>query len=132
MTTHDDHVMHTWNLTRDTDSDEISIDLWTDGENVRVDGGPDDGHDDDRGRRAVDQLLSKYAAAGYRLVRDYAVNSPAVQDDTDGEDETPDGGPEKCHECLASVEYEPNHSSDYREGPAWLCTGCRWGQYVTA
>lgn len=133
MTDHDKHVQHTWNLTRDADGEELSIDLWTDGETVRVDGGPDDGDEDDRGRTAVEELLAKYTAAGYRLVRDYPVNDPHTPDaDAGEEDEVPADGPEKCPECLAPVEYDPNHTSDFREGAAWLCTGCKWGQYVVA
>jgi hypothetical protein len=126
----DDHVQHTWHLTH-PDGDEITIDLWTDGENVRVDGGPDDGHDDDRGQTAVEQLLAKYATVGYRLVRDYPVNDPAPLDD-EAPDAEPDGKPNQCPECGSPVEYTPNHCSYFREGPAWLCTGCRWGQYLVA
>src|ERR1044072_2056806 len=59
MTT-DAQVQHTWNLTHDT-NDRISIDLWTDGYSVRVDGGPDDGHEDDRGRRAGEERLAPHA-----------------------------------------------------------------------
>ncbi len=132
MSQHDDHVQHTWNLTRDTDGDRISIDLWTDGYSVRVDGGPDDGHEDDRGLQAIEQqLLPKYAAAGYRIESSYAVNDPAQLDD-DGPDTEPDGKPGKCPECGSPVEYEPNHCTDLREGQAWLCTGCRWGPWVVA
>ena len=130
MSTNDTHVQHTWNLTN-PDADEISIDLWTDGYTVRVDGGPDDGHDDDRGQSAVDQLLAKYAAAGYQLVRDYPVNDPAPLDD-EAADAEPDGKPEACPECGSPVEYVANHCTDMREGEAWLCTGCRWGQYLVA
>src|ERR1044072_7927339 len=97
MTT-DAQVQHTWNLTHDT-SDRISIDLWTDGYSVRVDGGPDDGHEDDRGQQAVEQLLAKYAAPVRRLVRDYAVNDPEPLDDDGGPDAEPDGKPDKCPEC---------------------------------
>ncbi|MFJ9101347.1 hypothetical protein ACIRJM_23100 [Streptomyces sp. NPDC102405] len=133
MTDHDDHIQHTWNLTRDSDGDRITIDLWTDGYSVRVDGGPDDGHDDDRGRQAVEQLLAKYTAAGYRLVHDYAVNDPATSDDGDEEPEGADQRPDTCPECgTADLEYVPNHCADFREGPAWLCTGCRWGQWIVA
>jgi hypothetical protein len=126
----DDHVQHTWHLAS-ADGGEITIDLWTDGYSVRVEGGPDDGHDDDRGQQAVDQLLAKYTAAGYRLARDYPVNDPETHHDEEPDAE-PDGKPDACPECGSPVEYEPNHCSDYREGPAWLCTGCRWGQYLVA
>ncbi|WP_060905380.1 hypothetical protein [Streptomyces scabiei] len=131
MTTDDGHVQHTWNLTHDT-GDRISIDLWTDGYTVRVDGGPDDGHHDDRGRQVIEeQLLPKYTAAGYRIDHAYPVNDPEQLDD-DGPDDEPDGKPDACPECGDPVEYEANHCSDFREGPAWLCTGCRWGQYLVA
>jgi hypothetical protein len=130
MTTSDVHVQHTWNLTHDN-GDTVSIDLWTDGYTVRVDGGPDDGHDDDRGQQAVEELLGKYTAAGYRIDSAYAVNDPEQLDD-EGPDDEPDGKPDACPECGDPVEYAPNHCSDFREGPAWLCTGCRWGQYLVA
>lgn len=128
----DDNVLHTWALARG--DDEISIDLWTDGYSVRVDGGPDDGHDDDRGHHAVEALLAKYTAAGYRLVRDYAVNDPATHND-DAEDDLvgADQRPDRCPECGGTgMEHVPYHVTDYREGPAWLCTGCKWGQWITA
>jgi hypothetical protein len=132
MSQHDDHVQHTWNLARDADGDRISIDLWTDGYSVRVDGGPDDGHEDDRGLQVIEQqLLPKYAEAGYRVESSYAVNDPAQLDD-DGPDAEPDGKPDECPECGSAVEYEPHHCTDLREGQAWLCTGCRWGQWVVA
>lgn len=126
----DGHVQHTWNLAH-PDGSEISIDLWTDGYSVRVDGGPDDGHDDEGGRTAIEErLLPKYAAAGYRVTSSYAVNDPEPHDDEG--DEEPDGKPEKCPECGDPVEYVANHCTDFREGEAWLCTGCRWGQWLTA
>jgi hypothetical protein len=131
MTT-DDHVQHTWNLTRADDGDEITIDLWRDGYTVRVDGGPDDGHDDEGGRQAIEeQILPKYVAAGYRVTSSYPVNDPEPRDDEATAAE-PDGKPEKCPECGDPVEYVANHCADWREGPAWLCTGCRWGQWLTA
>jgi hypothetical protein len=131
VTTDDAHVQHTWNLTHDN-GDRISIDLWTDSETVRVDGGPDDGHHDDRGRKVIEeQLLPKYTAAGYRIDSAYPVNDPARLDDDSPEDE-PDGKPDACPECGDPVEYEANHCTALREGPAWLCTGCRWGQYLVA
>jgi hypothetical protein len=129
MTDDDSHVQHTWHLSNDT-GDDLTIDLWTDGYTVRVDGG--DHEHDERGRAAVDALLTKYTAAGYRLVRDYTVNDPASHDEPDPAADEPADGPEQCPECGSPVEYEPNHVSDWREGEAWLCTGCRWGQYVTA
>jgi hypothetical protein len=133
MTTNDEHIHHTWSLTRQADGDDISIDLWTDGYSVRVDGGPDDGYQDDRGRQAVDQLLAKYRAAGYQLVRDYPVNDLAVPGDDSEELVGADQRPEKCPECgTEDLEHVLNHVADFREGPAWLCTGCRWGQWIVA
>ncbi|MDT0608808.1 hypothetical protein [Streptomyces lancefieldiae] len=129
--TDDEHVQHTWNLAH-PDGGEMTIELWTDGYSVRVHGGPDDGHDDDRGLHAIEEeLLPKYRAAGYRVESDYAVNDPESHDD-EPEDVEPDGRPEACPECGSPVEYEANHVSDFREGEAWLCTDCKWGQYVTA
>ncbi|WP_309049060.1 hypothetical protein [Streptomyces sp.] len=128
----DDHVQHTWALTRGTD--EITVDLWTDGYTVRVDGGPDDGLDDDRGRSFVeDELLPRYTAAGYRLQQDYQVNDPAQHADAvEVDDPEPDGRPSQCPECGGPVAYEPRFSDDFREGAAWLCTGCKWGRWITA
>lgn len=128
---HDDHIQHTWLLTRGTGGDEITVDLWTDNETVRVDGG---GHEaGDGGRRYVDQLLAKYQAAGYQLTRDYPVNDPESHDDVlEDDDPEPDGRPEKCPDCGAPVIYDPRYGDDYREGAAWLCTGCKWGQWLTA
>ncbi|MFJ3507842.1 hypothetical protein [Streptomyces luteogriseus] len=126
----DTHVQHTWQLAHDN-GDEITIDLWTDGYSVRVDGGPDDGDDDERGQQAVEQLLAKYTAAGYQPVCDYPVNDTETHDDEAPATE-PDGKPEQCPECGDPVEYVANHYADFREGEAWLCTGCRWGQWVTA
>jgi hypothetical protein len=132
MSQHDNHVQHTWNL-KNADGDEISIDLWTDGYSVRVDGGPDDGDEDERGQTAVDQLLAKYTAAGYTLQHDYPVNDPEPHDDTpEDDDPEPHGRPESCPECGASVVYDPHYGDDFREGAAWLCTGCKWGQWLTA
>ncbi|WP_393075159.1 hypothetical protein [Streptomyces sp. LN704] len=131
MSDHDDHILHTWLLARGTD--EITIDLWTDGYSVRVDGGPDDGHDSDQGRPAVDRLLAKYTEAGYRIVRDYPVNDPEPHTDAvEADDPEPHGRPEKCPECGSPVVYEPAYSDDFREGAAWLCTGCKWGRWLTA
>ncbi|MFD7465078.1 YajG family lipoprotein [Streptomyces tendae] len=127
MSDYDDHIQHTWNLTR-PDSDGITIDLWTDGYTVRVDGG--DGEASETGRNAVEELLEKYTAAGYRIASSYAVNDPVALDEEP--EAEPDGRPEKCPECGSPVEYEASHVTDFREGEAWLCTGCRWGQYVTA
>lgn len=132
MTDHDTHIQHTWTLTS-THSDDISIDLWTDDYTVRIDGGPNDGEQREGGRADVDHLLAKYKAAGYRLVRDYPVNDPEPRDEpVVDEDPEPHGRPEECPECLAPVGYEPRHSDGFREGAAWLCTGCRWGQWLTA
>lgn len=131
MSDHDDHVQETWNLTR-ADGDRITIDLWTDGYSVRVDGGPDDGHDDEGGRQVIEQqFLPKYAAAGYRVESSYAVNDPESHDDEQAADE-PANKPEACPECGATdFDFAPNHVADFREGDAWLCTGCRWGQWIT-
>ena len=131
--THDEHVQHVWNLTHD-EHGETAIELWTDGYTVRVLDGPDDGDEDDRGRTAVDALLTRYAADGWRIASDYAVNAPYTPDaGGSGEDESePDGKPELCPECSSPVVYEPRHCTDLREGAAWLCTGCRWGQFLTA
>lgn len=130
MTDHDDHIQHTWQLAHDN-GDEITIDLWTDDETVRVDG--DDHESADGGKRHVDQLLAKYTAAGYRVTRDYPVNDPEPHEEpVEDDDPEPHGRPEKCPDCLAPVTYEPCYSDDFREGPAWLCTGCKWGQWLTA
>jgi hypothetical protein len=129
MATSDDHIQHTWQLA-DT-GDELTIDLWTDNDTVRVDGG--DHEHAEGGRPMVDRLLAKYAAAGYRLVRDYPVNDPEVHaEPVEDDDPEPDGRPEKCPDCGAPVAYDPNYGSDVGEGPAWLCTGCKWGQWITA
>ena len=130
MTDQTGHIQHTWQLARDN-GDEITVDLWTDGETVRVDGG--DREAGDGGRRYVDRLLAKYTAAGYRIERDYAVSdaephAEPVEDD----DAEPDGRPEKCPDCGGTVVYDPRHGDDYREGAAWLCTDCKWGRWLTA
>ncbi|MEU0656149.1 hypothetical protein ABZ485_28425 [Streptomyces albogriseolus] len=132
MSTDDSHVQHTWNLTRAADGDEIHIELWTDGYSVRVDGG--DGEDSEGGKTAVDELIAKYEAAGYRQTRDYPVNDPQPAIDADAAEEStePDGKPDACPECGSPVEFEPRYVTDVREGDAWLCTGCRWGRFVTA
>lgn len=129
--TNDDHIQHTWLLTRDSDGDEVTIELWTDDETVRVEGG--DHEACDGGRQYVDRLLAKYQEAGYRITRDYPVNDPERHDDL-LEDDAPEphGRPEKCPECGGSVVYDPRYSDDFREGAAWLCTGCKWGQWLTA
>lgn len=131
MTANDSHVQHTWNLTRGP-GDEITIDLWTDGETVRVHGGPDDGHDNDRGRYGIEQqLLPKYAAHGYQVDSSYPVNDPEPHDD-EAPSAEPADKPEACPECGSPVEYAPNHVADHQQGDAWLCTGCRWGQWIPA
>ncbi len=129
MTDHDAHVQHTWQLTHPQHG-EISIDLWTDGYSVRVDGGPDDGHDSEGGRPDVDQLIAKYQAAGYRLVRDYAVNDAEDTTADEPEDDEPADKPDGCPECGSPVEHASNHVADHRQGDAWLCTGCRWGEWI--
>ncbi|MFM9656796.1 hypothetical protein [Streptomyces scabiei] len=129
MTTTDDHVQHTWNLTHPDDGSTIAIDLWTDGYSVRVDGGPDDGHDDEGGRQAIEeQLLPKYEAAGYRITSSYPVNDPEPHDEAPADE--PADKPEACPECGSPVEHAANHVADLRQGDAWLCTGCRWGQWI--
>jgi hypothetical protein len=132
MTDHDEHVQHTWNLAN-VDGDQIAIELLTDDETVRVDGG--DGEDLTvwNARRVIEeQLLPKYTAAGYQITSSYAVNDPATGDDDETEGGEPDGRPAACPECGSPVEYVANHVSDFREGEAWMCTECRWGQYLTA
>jgi hypothetical protein len=131
VTTPDAHIQHTWTLANATD-EEISIDLWTDNYTVRIDGGPDDGDQREGGRADVDHLLTKYQANGYRLVRDYAVNDPADPDAEGAADGEPDGKPDACPECGSPVAFEPRYVTDVWEGDAWLCTGCRWGRFVTA
>lgn len=133
MTDHDEHVQHTWHLIRD-DGDEVTVDLLTDGETIQVDGGDGESCSVSNARRVVeDRLLPKYTAAGYRLVGDYPVNDPEphTPDEDVENDAEPDGKPEQCPECGSPVEYEPHHCSDFREGEAWLCTGCRWGEWLT-
>jgi hypothetical protein len=120
-----DHIQHTWNLTHPT-GDRITIDLWTDDETVRVEGG--DHEHMDRGPKDVDRLLAKYQAAGYRVDSTYKVNDPHNFDDEP--DDEPADKPEECPECGHPVEYAPNHVADHRQGDAWLCTGCRWGQWI--
>ncbi|MFJ9671354.1 hypothetical protein ACIRP5_11270 [Streptomyces sp. NPDC101221] len=128
----DAHVQHVWNLTR-AGGDQVVIELWTDDYTVRVHGGPDDGHDADGGRTVIEQeLLPRHTAAGYQVTSSYAVNDPEPHDAVGVEGAEPDGKPSACPECGSPVEYEANHVTDLREGDAWLCTGCRWGQYVTA
>ena len=51
--------------------------------------------------------------------------------ETWGVEETADR-PEKCPECGGTVfEFVANHCDGTKEGHAWLCTGCRWGQWIT-
>lgn len=128
----DAHVQHTWQLIRDGDGDEVTIELWTDEYSVRVHGGDDE--ESEGGRADVDRLLAQYTAAGYRAVRDYPVNAPVVHEEPVEEGPVePDNRPEKCPQCGAPVEYEPNygHPDGAGEGPAWLCTVCKWGEWVT-
>lgn len=134
MSQHDAHVQHTWTLTR-SGAEPISIDLWTDGYSVRVDGGPDDGLDSELGRAYIEtELLPRYTMAGYTVSSNYAVNDPA--DHTEEYEEGPDldSRPGSCPQCASkSFEYVDNHVTDFREGAAWLCNGpsCAWGVYVT-
>lgn len=124
----DSHVQHTWHLARG--GEEVTIDLWTDNDTVRVDGGDDEATEG--GRPAVERLLAKYTAAGYRLQRDYAVNDAETHDEP-VDDDVPDHKPEQCPECTSTTfDYAYNHVVDFRQGDAWLCTGCKWGQWVTA
>ena len=135
MNTHDDdHVQETWILTR-CDGEDVTIELWTDDETVRVHGGPDDGDDSDRGRQEIERaLLPKYEAAGYRIRSAYKVNDPVTHDDEPEDEGDPHGRPEHCPQCEGPVEYDPHfsHPDVSREGPAWLCTECKWGQFCTA
>jgi len=116
MTDHDDHIQHTWILTHPT-GDEVTIDLWTDGESVRVEGGQ--GESTDGGRKDVDRLIERYCLRGYWITNDYAVNDPH-------EPELPDDRPDGCPECGQPCEFVDLYDSGTAEGPAWLCTGCRW------
>ncbi|MGW2520551.1 hypothetical protein ACWC09_26750 [Streptomyces sp. NPDC001617] len=132
MSHDDDHVQETWNLIRDADGDEVTIDLWTDGENVRVEGGDFEACDIGRGY-ITGTLLPKYEAAGYRVDTTYEVNDPAPHDEpVEDDDPEPHGRPEKCPDCGGSIVYDPRYGDDYREGAAWLCTACKWGQWLTA
>lgn len=136
MSSHDDHVQRTWNLVHDN-GDEITIDLLTDDETVRVDGGDGEGFSASNAREVIEKtLLPKYLAAGYRIASAYAVNDPEPHTpDTDvaEDDVEPDHKPERCPECAGtSFDFAPNHVVGFREGDAWLCTGCKWGQWITA
>lgn len=123
----DAHIQHTWHLTR-PDGNSIDIDLWTDGYTVRVDGGDDE--ECDRGQRDVDQLIAKYAAAGYEQDRDYAVNDPETLIAEEPEPDEPADRPEECPECGSEIEFQAEHAAHGRSGPAWLCLGCRWGEWI--
>lgn len=128
----DAHVQHTWQLAHPNGS-QVGIDLWTDGETVRVDGGDDEATEG--GRQMVERLLTKYQEAGYRSVRDYPVNAAETHSEpVEDDDPEPHDRPDGCPECGAAVEYEPNygHPDVAGEGPAWLCTECKWGQWLTA
>ena len=120
----DSHVQHTWTLTRSADGDEICIDLWTDGETIQVHGGDGESYTPgpDAREQIEQQILPKYAALGYRVDSDYAVNDAH-------EPELPDDQPDECAECGRDTEYVPDHYDGYRTGPAWMCTGCNWGQW---
>ncbi|MGA4864145.1 hypothetical protein ACPB9J_16010 [Streptomyces lavendulocolor] len=122
-----DHIQHTWNLTHPT-GDQIAIDLWTDGESVRVEGGR--GESTDGGRKDVDRLLEKYALRGYWVESDYPVNDPHDWDADKQVDDEPADKPDECPECGHPVEYARNHVADHRQGDAWLCTDCRWGEWI--
>ncbi|MEU5580979.1 hypothetical protein ABZ791_30345 [Streptomyces huasconensis] len=125
---HDDHIQHTWNLTHPNLGD-LSIDLWTDDDTVSVDGG--DGEQCDGGRRFADQLLGKYQALGYLLTSDYPVNDPHDPAADEPDESEPADKPEGCPECGSTdIDFAPNHVADLRQGDAWLCTGCNWGQWT--
>ncbi|MFF4644926.1 hypothetical protein [Streptomyces sp. NPDC001389] len=110
----DSHILHTWNLTHPT-GDEIRIDLWTDGESVRVEGG--NGESIDGGRKDALRLVEKYCLRGYWVTSDYAVNDPHY-----------DSRPDECPECGATTfELEHNANFDGFQMDVWWCTGCRWG-----
>ncbi|MEU4912252.1 hypothetical protein [Streptomyces fradiae] len=126
MTDTTDHIQHTWNLTHPT-GDRVTIDLWTDGYSVRVDGG--NSESTEGGRQDVEKLLERYALRGYWVESDYPVNDPAAHDDDTDPDEPADK-PDACPECGAPVEHASNHVADHRQGDAWLCTGCRWGEWI--
>lgn len=119
MTEHDDHIQHVWTLEHPV-ADPITIELWTDGYSVRVEGG--DEQSTEGGRKDVDRFIEKYALRGYWVASDYAVNDPH-------EPELPDDRPDECAECGLPCEYVPDHYDGYRTGPAWMCTGCKWGQW---
>ncbi|MFF4246250.1 hypothetical protein ACFYY2_17530 [Streptomyces sp. NPDC001822] len=124
------HIQRTWHLTH-PDGSTVDIDLWTDGYTVRVEGG--DGEDGDRGQRDVDELIAKYLAAGYQRARDYTVNDPEPEpEDTPEPDaDEPADRPECCPECGSAIEYQAEHADHGRSGPAWLCLGCRWGEWIS-
>ncbi|MGW6557946.1 hypothetical protein [Streptomyces hydrogenans] len=125
MTDHTDHIQHTWHLTHPTHG-PLTITLWVDDETVQVEGGDGESYStgDGEGRPEIETyLLPKYQQQeGYTLVRDYAVNPP---NNTPLPDDRPDG----CPQCGQPTEYVPHHHDGTREGPAWMCTGCRWGQW---
>jgi len=123
MTDHDDHIQHTWNLAHPV-ADPITIELWTDGYSVRVEGG--DEQSTEGGRKDVDRFIEKYALRGYWVTSGYAVNDPH---EPEPEPELPDDQPDECAECGQPTEYVPDHYDGYRTGPAWMCTGCKWGQW---
>lgn len=125
----DAHVQHQWILTHpDEGHDDVHIELWTDGYSVRVTGGDDE--DSEQGRPAVDTLLAKYQAAGYQVAHDYSVNDPEPEDAPELESTEPANRPEGCPECGSAVEYQAEHAAHGRSGPAWLCLGCRWGEWI--
>ncbi|WP_354596110.1 hypothetical protein R1Y80_00910 [Streptomyces sp. JL1001] len=126
----DAHVQHQWILTHPDDAlDDVHIELWTDGYTVRVDGGDDE--DSEQGRPAVNALLAKYRAAGYRLAHDYPVNDPEPMDDPEPDPAEPADRPDACPECGSEIEYQAEHAAHGRSGPAWLCLGCRWGEWLS-
>ncbi|MGW5429965.1 hypothetical protein ACWET9_22545 [Streptomyces sp. NPDC004059] len=45
-------------------------------------------------------------------------------------DQIRDDQPEQCPMCGATVfDFDPNHDDGISMGPAWLCTGCKWGVF---
>ncbi|QQM45183.1 hypothetical protein [Streptomyces liliifuscus] len=46
----------------------------------------------------------------------------------DWDDTLPDDEPDHCPECGSiTFDFDPNSDDGISIGPAWLCTGCKWG-----
>lgn len=44
-------------------------------------------------------------------------------------DGLPDDQPDACPECgTTTFDYDPAYSDGCSSSPAWLCTGCKWGE----